>query len=96
MDVIISNYVSDTKIVRRSWGERLFSLPWQPLKSTKVVDSATVLKYGGMLIVSPKTYAQLVKDGTLKPGSGRLEPSTCNFLNSLGARQDDAPRFFDR
>lgn len=73
MKVIISPYVSDTKIVRRTWKERLFSLPWRPFRQMNVVDSQKIYQVGDQLIVSPKTHSDLVRQGLVKNGHVTLD-----------------------
>lgn len=56
-----SPYISDTKPVRRSWGERLFTRPWHPLKRLKIVDSpiAYIIHSSNIVLVSYETYTKL-------------------------------------
>ena len=56
INIIFSPYAGKhkEKNVNRSWGERLFGFPWQPLVSTK-----TVVKFepGIYVINFPKSYS---------------------------------------
>lgn len=37
--IVTDPCLTDEKVVERSWAERLFSLPWKPLKSHKIISS---------------------------------------------------------
>ncbi len=61
--IVQSVYVSDQATTKRSIIERLFTLPWQPLRSTKTVYSPRAYVYssshGRQMWVSPNTYQAL-------------------------------------
>ena len=55
-----SIYVSDYEHKKRSWKERLFSRPWQPLIKTKWVKSPKAYFIGDdRVVVSPETSSRL-------------------------------------
>lgn len=58
-----SFYVNDYKLVKRSWKERLFSIPWEPFTKTKSVYSPSIYIVSGNYIVSYQTYDVLIKEG---------------------------------
>lgn len=58
----VSYYISDFKTVDRTWKERLFSLPWNPLQKVKAVYSPTAYRIGNVVFVSPKTFVKLQKE----------------------------------
>lgn len=62
MKVTIDPHIVDSHYIKRSWKERLFTKPWEPFKSKKVVycPIAYILKDGTALI-SPKTKKLLDK-----------------------------------
>lgn len=48
---------------RRTWRERLFTLPWQPLKKIELIPllkDGQVLKHGDMLVMNSKTRNDLI------------------------------------
>lgn len=59
MKIIPSQYISDYKTVRRSWGERLFTRPWRPLVATKQVHDPQIFKHGNYIYCSYETAAKL-------------------------------------
>lgn len=62
-EIIESVYVSDFDYVKRTWKERLFSLPFRPFHAKKVVHNPKlyVLK-NGQIVCSPKTKSKILKD----------------------------------
>lgn len=62
--IIADPYVSDFKIIKRSWKERLFTLPWQPLRKTNTeYNPIAYIMDNGYVIVSYRTWAILEKEG---------------------------------
>ncbi len=60
MKVQIDSHISDLHMEKRTWHERLFTLPWEPLTKYKAVycPAAYILK-DGTVVVSPRTYKRL-------------------------------------
>lgn len=55
-NVIASPFVCDWDIVERTWFERLFSLPWNPLKSTRTEYNPKAYRLScGTIICSANT-----------------------------------------
>jgi len=56
----------EPETIDRTWGERLFSLPWRPWKATKVIipmiPSKEVLRYQDYWIMHPVVAAQLKRE----------------------------------
>jgi len=54
------------KVVKRTWKERLFSLPWRPFQKTKVVTynvpDETVLKMDDRIICHPSIYEKYIRN----------------------------------
>jgi len=40
-------------MVKRTWKERLFSLPWRPFQKMRIEKKPTILQVGAMLLVHP-------------------------------------------
>jgi len=63
LEVFTSPYVPCVmdKEVRRTWKERLFSLPWKPWKSIKVIrkEGMIISLPGGSLLMHPRTLEDL-------------------------------------
>jgi len=64
--VITSPYLtkmSEPFSAKRSWKERLFTRPWQPFKSTKMITeqipSDEVLLFDGKIVIHPITLEKL-------------------------------------
>lgn len=56
LNIVADMYVSDYELVKRSWRERLFTLPWTPLKRFKsVYVPPAYIEPNGVVRVSPKT-----------------------------------------
>jgi hypothetical protein len=67
MKVIPNSYISDFTYIKRTWKERLFTLPWCPFKSNKTVSRGMAyILMDGSILVSPSTYAKLGPEGILK------------------------------
>lgn len=60
--VLPSRYVPDTKSVRRTWIERLFSRPWNPLRRYKVVKTPLAFVLNGIVLCSYDTYNRIKKE----------------------------------
>lgn len=62
--VVTSPYISDYKTTKRSWKERLFTLPLQPLRKTNTeYNPIAYIMDGNIVIVSYRTWAILEKEG---------------------------------
>jgi hypothetical protein len=74
--VIESEYMVDTETVtvRRSWRERLFSLPWRPLTATKQETRTT-----------PRPSALQLRNGDLI-----VHPHFAKILSELFAKEPQA------
>jgi hypothetical protein len=60
LTVIANPFVDDYDSVTRTWKERLFTLPWQPWVSTKVVYNPKAFFISeGTIICSPRTAEEL-------------------------------------
>lgn len=58
--VVIDNTIPTTVDVKRSWTERLFSWPWQPLKATYKKKVHYLYQYtGGRIRMNKTTYIYL-------------------------------------
>ena len=58
--VVIDNSIPTTIDVRRSWFERLFSLPWKPLTATYKKNVYYLYQYaGGRVRMNQTTYLYL-------------------------------------
>lgn len=68
-NIVPDIYVSDTETVKRSWRERLFSKPWEPLTNTKQVYCPRIyVQNENTMIVSYQTYSILKGGEKLKDG----------------------------
>jgi hypothetical protein len=56
--IIQSKWVPETIWVKRTWKERLFSLPWKPFQ--KMRETPGVYIVGGVIYCHPKRYAEIV------------------------------------
>jgi hypothetical protein len=54
--IITNPYLTESKVVPRSWKERLFSWPWRPLVKTKTIQVPDDKVY---LINTPGAYFEL-------------------------------------
>lgn len=75
MRVIESVYLtqaSEPVLVQRTWGERLFSRPWRPWSSTKLVS--TTIPYRGFYKVGNDTI--VIHPQTLRAMMQQLEHTT--------------------
>lgn len=61
-EILPCMYVSDISIVKRTWKERLFSLPWKPFQKTKEIEEPKVYLSETIAVVSYKTYYRLMKE----------------------------------
>lgn len=61
--------------VRRSWCERLFSLPWSPWVKFNVFNTPSMVRIGNDIYCHPSllTSAQRMLDQRRKKGDGRCE-----------------------
>jgi hypothetical protein len=59
MKIEISIYISDYTTVQRSFMERFFTRPWNPLKTKKRIYSPTVFLIGDTCYVSPQTFTKI-------------------------------------
>jgi sporulation protein YlmC with PRC-barrel domain len=59
--IVTSKWITDTKEVKRTWKERLFTVPWRPLKKTKtvVVPSDKVYMMGDIVVCHPVMESRL-------------------------------------
>lgn len=69
MRVIVDSQLVEpdgTVDVRRTWRERLFSIPWRPLEATKPVQtfrpSREVIQVNGRLLMHPVTWKKMVEE----------------------------------
>lgn len=65
IELISSEWMRIPIIERRSWIERLFSLPWRPLQKTKVTGykpMEEIIKIGNTLYAAPEIVAKLSKE----------------------------------
>lgn len=69
VSIIQSEYMTETKsrVVRRSWRERILSWPWRPWRKMCVVYHEEPLPYlmrvrDDLLICHPTVYRQLVQE----------------------------------
>jgi hypothetical protein len=88
MKIIIDKHISDYDSVKRTWKERLFSLPWRPWVKMKSVHAPKVYKTGDTIICSPKTEANI--RASLNPQRNRFPDYYCP---SLGLSYDDVHDF---
>ena len=70
--VIASPHITETQEIARTWRERLFSLPWRPLRKTKtvVVPRKDLFWVNGAFYGHPATIEALrerLKDATRPP-----------------------------
>jgi hypothetical protein len=56
---IIDPTIEDFIKIKRSWFERLFTFPWEPLKAYRVLEIQAMHRIGDNFAVSPATYAEL-------------------------------------
>ena len=68
MDVIIAGHFKKEVEVKRTWFERLFTIPFNPIKKTKTVtelfpslEDGQTLRYGNSLMMNQKTFNELDK-----------------------------------
>jgi hypothetical protein len=69
MRVYPSQYVADYKILRRTWRERLFTLPWRPFETHKTITEIKAYISGDHIFVSYHTFGKITKgemDGCLE------------------------------
>lgn len=60
--LIPSAYVEDFNIIKRTWKERLFSLPWKPFMKTKTIPEKKMYKaFDNCYFCSYNTYNELLK-----------------------------------
>ena len=68
IQIIPDRHISDYRIVRRTWKERLFSRPWQPFVKAKTVHSPQIYAITGeagnlqAYVCSFETYSKLYKE----------------------------------
>lgn len=57
---------------RRTWRERLFSLPWRPLQRTlwvtPMVPSTELIQYGNRIVGHPATLREVIRRINEQPG----------------------------
>lgn len=59
MQIVVSPYVDDYKKVKRSWKERLLTIPWRPFEKYKSVCSPKVYQADEVIYCSPQTYSKI-------------------------------------
>lgn len=59
MKIIVDNYVSDYDQVKRTWKERIFTLPWRPFEKFKLVYNPKMYVIGNSIICSHCTEIRL-------------------------------------
>jgi hypothetical protein len=76
LDIVINGltvrpnvYVSDTATIVRTWMERIFEKPWNPLKTTKSEYFPRVFLFEGIAVVSYQTFSIIKKQGCLREGT---------------------------
>lgn len=58
--IVVDPYMSDSALVKLTWRERLFSLPWRPWTKYKTVHfSKAYFLSDGSIAVSPETMGKL-------------------------------------
>lgn len=63
MRVIQNQFIGDWDYCPRTWKERLFTRPWKPFMRFRKVYSPKAFKlHNGTLLVSPESYAKLVRE----------------------------------
>jgi hypothetical protein len=58
LEVIVCSWIPESEEVLRPWLERWFTLPWRPLRRTKIVPVPCVI-CNGKLLVRPERLAGL-------------------------------------
>jgi hypothetical protein len=61
--IVPSIYVNDYQSKKRSWIERLFTFPWEPLRKYNAVYEPIAYRFEDSWIVSVQTYSILIKEG---------------------------------
>jgi len=61
MIIYTVNAVEEVK-EKRTWKERLFSLPWRPFQKMKVVKKPSIFQVGGMMLVHPIFESRFKKE----------------------------------
>lgn len=49
-------------MVKRTWKERLFSIPWNPFRKMRIEKKPTILQVGAMLLVHPVFESRFKKE----------------------------------
>lgn len=62
MKLVVNKYVPDTSTVKRTWKERLFTLPWRPFSKYKNIYAPRAFLLDGTVYVSPKTADALIAE----------------------------------
>lgn len=62
LEVVVNPFISDYTRIKRTWKERLFTKPWQPLKVYKRVEDRKVYYNGQAIYMSYEIRAMLLKD----------------------------------
>ena len=59
MKTIVTSNATRKVFVKRTWKERLFSRPWNPFRSTKVVHKPAAFQCGDTIIIHPALQQQV-------------------------------------
>ena len=76
LKVIASINVPDYETVKRTWRERLFTLPWRPFKSTKSVYKPIAYIFNNVVLVSYFTYTKLHDEMATRRSKGLDRPGS--------------------
>ena len=60
MNVIYTQLAVTKEVVKRTWKERLFTKPWNPIPSTKEITTPAILQCGDDFLVHPALKAKFV------------------------------------
>ncbi len=58
---IVSKYVEDVKLIKKTAAERWLSFPWKPWQTHKRVYWPRMIPFEDTYLVSPHTYAKLAR-----------------------------------
>jgi hypothetical protein len=64
--IMANIYVSDVRLVKRTWAERLFEFPWRPFVAFNSKCDPKAYVYGTTIFVSPKTFLNIEREGQVE------------------------------